>query len=57
MDLASTDKGNQLMLNCQEKLLNDEETEPVPRTDTGGRGEHPKVCEANHVKELGKMTP
>ena len=57
MDLASTDKGNQLMLNCQEKLLSVEGTEPVPRTDTGGQGEHPKVCEANHVKELGKMTP
>ena len=29
----------------------------VPQTDTGGRGEKPKVRERNHVKELGKMTP
>ena len=29
----------------------------VPQTDTGGRGENPKVLERNLVKELGKMTP
>ena len=30
---------------------------PVPQTDTGSRGEHPKVSERTLVKELGKMTP
>ena len=30
---------------------------PVPRTDTGGQGEYPKVSERTMVKELGKMTP
>ena len=30
---------------------------PVPQTDTGRRGENPKVCERTLVKELGKMTP
>jgi hypothetical protein len=30
---------------------------PVPRTDTGGQGENPKVSEITMVKELGKMTP
>ena len=45
------------MLDCQEKLLNVEERESVPQTDTGRRGEKPKVRERNHVKEFGKMTP
>ena len=30
---------------------------PVPRTDTGGRGENPKMIGRTFVKELGKMTP
>jgi hypothetical protein len=30
---------------------------PVPQTDTGRRGENPKVLERTAVKELGKMTP
>jgi len=30
---------------------------PVPQTDTGRRGENPKVIERTLVKELGKMTP
>ena len=30
---------------------------PVPRTDTGGQGENPKVSEITMVKELGKITP
>ena len=30
---------------------------PVPRTNTGGQGENPKVSEITMVKELGKMTP
>ena len=29
----------------------------VPQTDTGRRGEYPKVLEITHVKELGKMAP
>ncbi len=32
-------------------------TLPVPQTDTGSRGENPKVSERTIVKELGKMTP
>ena len=31
--------------------------EPVPQTDTGRWGEHPKARERNLVKELGKMIP
>ena len=30
---------------------------PVPQTDTGRRGENPKMSEITIVKELGKMTP
>ena len=30
---------------------------PVPQTDTGRWGEHPKARERNLVKELGKMIP
>jgi len=29
---------------------------PVPQTDTGRRGENPKMIERTLVKELGKMT-
>ena len=29
----------------------------VPQTDTGGRGENPKVLEINLAKELGKNAP
>ena len=42
---------------CQEiasKLIN---TETVPQTDSGGRGEYPQVFERTLVKELGKITP
>ncbi len=45
-----------LMSHCQEKLLVRNNL-PVPQTDTGSRGEYPKVCERTLVKELGKMTP
>ncbi len=45
-----------LMSHCQEKLLVRSQR-PVPQTDTGSRGEHPKVSERTLVKELGKMTP
>jgi hypothetical protein len=30
---------------------------PVPQSDTGGPGEHPKAFGRTLVKELGKMTP
>ena len=40
----------------REKLLWSEEV-PVPQTDTGRRGENPKMSEITLVKELGKMTP
>ena len=42
---------------CQEKPLSDETQVPVPQTDTGGRGENPKVIGKTLVKELGKMDP
>ncbi len=29
---------------------------PVPQTDTGRRGENPKMSERTIVKELGKIT-
>ena len=41
----------------QEKLLGLILWVPVPRTNTGGQGENPKVSERTMVKELGKMTP
>jgi hypothetical protein len=45
-----------LIPHCQEKLLARYKV-PVPQTDTGRRGENPKVSERTLVKELGKMTP
>ena len=45
-----------VMSHCREKLLANNQL-PVPQTDTGSRGEHPKVSERTLVKELGKMTP
>ena len=45
-----------LISHCQEKLLA-RMMVPVPQTDTGRRGENPKVIERTLVKELGKMTP
>jgi len=54
------EEGNQVpkhpMSHCLEKLLG-RRRRPVPQTDTGSRGEHPKVIERTLVKELGKMTP
>ena len=41
---------------CQENFLV-RISLPVPQTDTGSRGENPKVSERTFVKELGKMTP
>ena len=46
----------QLTSHCREKLLVRKQR-PVPQTDTGSRGENPKVSERTLVKELGKMTP
>lgn len=45
-----------LIPHCQEKPLA-RLMVPVPQTDTGRRGENPKVSERTLVKELGKMTP
>jgi hypothetical protein len=45
-----------LIPHCREKLLARQKV-PVPQTDTGRRGENPKVSERTLVKELGKMTP
>ena len=45
-----------LISHCLEKPLARSKA-PVPQTDTGRRGENPKVCERTLVKELGKMTP
>jgi hypothetical protein len=47
---------NLLTLDCQEKLLARPKV-PVPQTDTGRRGENPKVRGRTLVKELGKMSP
>jgi hypothetical protein len=41
----------------QEKPLSEEVAVPVPQTDTGRQGEHPKAYEKTLVKELGKMMP
>ncbi len=41
---------------CQENPLARSQV-PVPQTDTGRRGENPKVIGRTLVKELGKMTP
>ena len=41
---------------CQEKLLARLKP-PVPETDTGRRGENPKVRGKTLVKELGKLHP
>ena len=46
-----------LTLCFQEKFLGLIIQVPVPRTDTGGQGEYPKVSERTMGKELGKMTP
>jgi len=42
---------------AEKQLLNDEVSAIVPQTDSGGRGEYPKVFERILVKELGKITP
>ncbi len=43
-------------LHCREKLLTRTHV-PVPETDTGRRGEDPKVRGKTLVKELGKSRP
>ena len=45
-----------LISHCQEKRLARNEV-PVPQTDTGRRGENPKVRGITLAKELGKMAP
>ena len=45
-----------LISHCQEKRLARNKV-PVPQTDTGRRGENPKVRGITLVKELGKMAP
>ena len=45
-----------LISHCREKPLARLQV-PVPQTDTGRRGENPKVIGRTLVKELGKMTP
>jgi hypothetical protein len=45
-----------LISHCLEKPLARSKA-PVPQTNTGRRGENPKVSERTLVKELGKMTP
>src|SRR5699024_525718 len=45
-----------LISHCQENPLVRSQV-PVPQTDTGRRGENPKVSGTTLVKELGKMTP
>ena len=54
---ASKDARSYMTPNFQEKFLGLIMYVPVPRTDTGGQGEYPKVSERTMVKELGKMTP
>ena len=54
---ASKDAGSHMTPNFREKFLGLIMYVPVPRTDTGGQGEYPKVSERTMVKELGKMTP
>ena len=49
--------GSLMTPSFQEKFLGLIIYVPVPRTDTGGQGEYPKVSERTMVKELGKMTP
>lgn len=45
-----------LISHCQEKRLARNKV-PVPQTDTGRRGENPKVRGITLAKELGKMAP
>ena len=56
-DGEATKQRNLLTPSFQEKLLGLIIQVPVPRTDTGGQGEYPKVSERTMVKELGKITP
>ena len=53
----SADNASSTNLRFQEKLLRLIMREPVPQTDTGGRGENLKTREITIVKELGKLTP
>jgi hypothetical protein len=55
--ILSADNVSPMNLRFQEKLLRLIIQEPVPQTDTGGRGENLKTREITIVKELGKLTP
>ncbi len=48
--------GKPMETGSREKPLSIRYAVPVPKTDTGGRGEDPKVLERVMAKELGKMT-
>ena len=41
----------------QEKPISFRYIQPVPQTDTGSRGENPKVLKRFMAKELGKIDP
>jgi hypothetical protein len=55
-DAERIEVAKSLISRCQEKLLA-RLLVPVPQTDTGRRGENPKVLGRTLVKELGKMAP
>jgi hypothetical protein len=46
-----------LILYCREKPLSVDARVSVPQTDSGGRGEYPKVIGRTLVKELGNIGP
>ena len=55
-DAERNEVAKSLISHCQEKRLARKPV-PVPQTDTGRRGENPKVRGITLVKELGKMAP
>ena len=55
--IPSADNASSTNLRFQEKLLGLIMREPVPQTDTGGRGENLTTREITIVKELGNLTP
>ncbi len=46
-----------LLMSALPRKASSEKTTARTQTDTGSRGENPKVSERTLVKELGKMTP
>ena len=53
---GSASAGLTLMSKLPRKASKNKNIESVPKTDTGGRGEKPKVNGLTFVKELGKTT-